>query len=248
MAYNVYKDNDLVAEKIEEKNYTVEGLVPNTEYSLSVTQVIDEVESPKATIVVKTLMSEVAVTGVTMTPKTSTAVAGTAGSDQVTAAVTPDNATNKSVAYLIAPATPGLSVSNTGLISWTAAVPAGVYTTTVATVDGNIKDTHVLTLTDPVIAVTGVTLTPKTSTADSGKANGANLTTTIAPPNATNQAVTYTIAPVTTGLTVNASGRIEWTDAVPAGTYTATVKTTDGAKTDTHVLTLTAPPEPEPEE
>jgi|SRR5699024_12598984 len=54
MGYNVYQDNELIAENIDEKEYTVEGLDPSTEYSFSVSQVIDDKESEKATITVKT--------------------------------------------------------------------------------------------------------------------------------------------------------------------------------------------------
>src|SRR5690606_14577683 len=90
----------------------------------------------------------IAVTGVTVSPKTSNAVAGTAGTRQLSATVSPANATDKSVTYSIAPTTTGLSISNSGLISWTDAVPAGQYTTTVTTNDGAKTETHVLTLTD----------------------------------------------------------------------------------------------------
>lgn len=54
MGYNVYQDEDLIAEGIEEKEYTVEGLEPSTEYSFSVTEVIGDKESEKATVSVKT--------------------------------------------------------------------------------------------------------------------------------------------------------------------------------------------------
>lgn len=54
MAYNVYQDDELIAEEIEEKEYTVEGLEPSTEYSFSVTQVLNGNESEKATVSVKT--------------------------------------------------------------------------------------------------------------------------------------------------------------------------------------------------
>lgn len=98
------------------------------------------------------------------------------------------------------------------------------------------------------IDVTGVTLSPKTSSAEAGTADERQLTTTVAPANATNKAVTYAIAPTTSGLTVTNAGLVSWTDAVVAGTYTTTVTTTDGTKKDTHVLTLTEPEDPEPEE
>jgi uncharacterized protein YjdB len=147
MVYNVYQGDDLIAEKVEGKEYTVSGLTPNTEYSFSVSEVIGEEESEKATVTVTTL--PIKVTGVTLAPKTSNAESGIAGERQVTATVAPANATNKNVTYSIAPQTTGLTISGSGLIKWTADVPAGEYTTTVKTVDGNKTDTHKLTLTEP---------------------------------------------------------------------------------------------------
>lgn len=247
MSYNVYQGEDLIAEKIEEKEYTVEGLTPDTDYDFSVTQVIGDKESEKASISVKT--KAVSVTGVTLSPKTKTADSGTAGSEQLTAAIAPANATNKAVTYSIAPTTTGLTVSNSGKIDWTAAVASGTYTTTVKTTDGGKTDTHVLTLKDPVIAVTSVTIAPKTVTGESGTAGDAQLTGTVAPANATDKKVTYSVAPETEGLSINASGKLAWTDAVADGEYTITTKTADGNKTDTSVLTLSEPePEPDPEE
>lgn len=146
MAYNIYKANELIG-TTEDKEYTVEGLEPDTEYSFSVSQVVDGVESEKVDVTVKTL--PIAVTGVTVAPKTSTGETGAAGERQLTATVAPADATNKAVTYSIAPATEGLAVSASGKITWTDSVPAGEYTTTVKTTDGNKTDTHVLTLSDP---------------------------------------------------------------------------------------------------
>ena len=82
-------------------------------------------------------------TGVSISPKTSTAETGTDGSRQLSATVDPVNATNQDVSY-----TSDLTVTDGGLLSWTAETAAGDYTTTV-TADG-FAATHVLTLTDPV--------------------------------------------------------------------------------------------------
>lgn len=147
MGYNVYQGNELIAEGIDEKEYTVEGLEPDTEYSFSVSEVIGDNESEKATITVKT--KPIAVTGVNLSPKTSTGETGTAGERQLTATVAPTNATNKAVSYNIAPATDGLAVNASGKITWTENVSAGKYTTTVKTADGDKTDTHELTLSDP---------------------------------------------------------------------------------------------------
>ncbi len=87
---------------------------------------------------------------VTVSPKTSTAEAGASGSRQLNVTVEPENADNKEVTYNIDDATE-LTVSNSGKIEWTENTPAGEYETTVTTDDGGFTDTHVLTLTEPVI-------------------------------------------------------------------------------------------------
>lgn len=70
MTYNIYQDDELIKENVKEKEYTVEGLTPNTEYSFSVSEVIGENESEKSeTITVTTKYSDV--TSVEVTPKTN---------------------------------------------------------------------------------------------------------------------------------------------------------------------------------
>ena len=90
-----------------------------------------------------------------------------------------------------------------------------------------------------VVAVTGVTMSPKTLTIEAGKTG--KLTGTVAPANATNKSVTYTSADPTKA-TVAADGTV----TVPAnlakdGTVVITVKTADGNKTDTATVTVKAP-------
>jgi len=85
------------------------------------------------------------------------------------------------------------------------------------------------------VSVTGVTLTNKTLNLIAGQSGKLNYT--IAPDNATNKNVTWTSSP-TTVATVAADGTVR---AVAAGTATITVKTTDGNKTDTATVNVTAP-------
>lgn len=147
--FRIYKGDTLVVEG--ESPQTIAGIGSNKDVAkgeYQVARVKGETESEKIDIPsFKTL--PISVTGVTLSPKTSTAVAGTAGNRQLSATVTPANATNKTVTYSIAPATTGLAVTSGGNITWTDAVPAGEYTTTGKTADGNKTDTHVLTLTEP---------------------------------------------------------------------------------------------------
>ncbi len=63
----------------------------------------------------------------------------------------------------------------------------------------------------------------------------------VAPANATDKKVTYAIAPTTSGLASDSSGKVTWEATVPAGEYTITVKTTNGDFTATTKLTLTEP-------
>ncbi|WP_447907866.1 Ig-like domain-containing protein [Serratia fonticola] len=62
------------------------------------------------------------------------------------------------------------------------------------------------------------------------------LTPTVAPPSATNRNVTWTSSDVTKVM-VNSAGRIT---ALAVGSATITVKTVNGAKTATCVVTVTA--------
>ncbi|MCM3110679.1 putative Ig domain-containing protein [Lederbergia lenta] len=148
--FKIYKGDDVVVEG--ESPLTITGINPNANVAAGEYQVVrveDDRESERVDIPAFNTLP-IAVTGVTLSPKTSNAEAETAGTRQLTAAVAPSNATNKSVSYAIAPTTSGLSVNNSGLISWSEVVAAGTYTTTVTTADGAKKDTHVLTLTEPV--------------------------------------------------------------------------------------------------
>jgi len=82
------------------------------------------------------------------------------------------------------------------------------------------------------ISVTGVTLSPATLPLNTGLTS--QLTATVAPSNATNQAVSYSSSN-TAVATVSATGMVT---AVSAGTATITVTTTDGSKTATCVVTV----------
>ncbi len=95
----------------------------------------------------------------------------------------------------------------------------------------------VLTNTNaPVVAVTGVSVSPATVTVGLGTTQ--QLNAAIAPANATNQNVTWTSSN-TAVATVNASGLVT---AVAAGTATITVKTVDGNKTVTSAITVATIP------
>ena len=241
MSYKIYKGDAVVVEG--ESPLAITSIVPNTTVEIGeykVTRIDGERESEKVDIPsFKTL--PIAVTGVTLSPKTSTAEFGKADGANLTAAVAPANATNKTDSYSIAPTTAGLTVSASGRVEWTVAVPPGTYTTTVKTADGSKTDTHVLTLTPPSVA--SVTIAPKTAMLEIGGTR--QLTPTVLPANAGVKTVSY--ASSAAGIaTVSAAGLVS---AVAAGVATITVTTTNGGKTDTSAITVNAPePELDPEE
>lgn len=96
-------------------------------------------------------------------------------------------------------------------------------------------DAHVKVSAAPAtVAVTGVTVTPATTSVAVGATR--QLTPTVAPADATNKAVTYSSSD-TSKATVNSSGLIT---GVAAGTATVTTTTADGSKTATTAVTVTA--------
>jgi len=148
VTYNVYRNSEKVASGLTEKTYTDTELEPNTSYSYQVSAENEVGESELSESIVATTLP-VSVTGLSISPQTSTAEAGTAGSRQLTVTIEPENATNKNVTYNITPSATGLSVSDTGRIEWTEDTPANVYVTEVKTEDGGHTATHSLTLTEP---------------------------------------------------------------------------------------------------
>lgn len=217
----------------------VTGLSPNTEIAKGEYQLaweIGGVEGPKVDCP-ESKTKPITVTGVALAPTTVSVEIGK--TTKLTPTITPGNASNKVVTYSSGTAA-NATVATDGTVT---GVKAGTSIITVKTTDGAKTATSTVTVTTPVISVTGVTLSPKTSTGETGTAGTRQLTGTIAPTTATNKTMTYAIAPTTTGLSVSGAGLISWSDAVAPGTYTTTVTTVDGAKKDTHVLTLTVPEE-----
>ena len=163
----------------------------------------------------------VPVTGVSLTSSATTLDVGKTA--QLTATVSPSNATNKAVAYSSSD-TAVATVDSTGKVT---AKKAGTATLTVKKADVSKTATIKIIVTDPVatIPVTGVSLTSSATTLDVGKT--AQLTATVSPSNATNKAVAYSSSD-TAVATVDSTGKVT---AKKAGTATLTVKTADGGKT-----------------
>lgn len=146
--FKIYKGQDVVVEG--ESPLTITGLEPNTDVAAGAYQAVridGDKESDRVDVpAFKTL--PISVTSVELTPNSMTGTQGEASNRQMTAKVSPENATNKSVAYKVDEAE-GLTINASGVLAWTANTPAGTYTVTATTADGNKTDTSTLTINEP---------------------------------------------------------------------------------------------------
>jgi len=149
--------------------------------------------------------------------------------EQLTATVSPSNATDKSLYWYSS----DLSVAAVDMNGIVQARGAGVAIVTAKTqVDGGHTAICHVTVTGTSVPVTGVTLNKTSATVSIGGTE--TLTATIAPSNATNKAVTWTSNDPAIA-TVNA-GTVR---GVAAGSATITATTEDGSKTATCAVTVT---------
>ena len=179
----------------------------------------------------------VAVTGVSLNKNTATLTVG--GTETLTATVSPDNATDRTVTWSSSD-TDVATVDTNGKVS---AVAAGTATITVTATNGTVdtsddkEATCVVTVNaaaPSVVSVTGVEINKTSTTLTVGGTE--TLTATVNPGDATDKTVTWS-SDNTSVATVDANGKVT---AVAAGTATITVTTTDGRKTATCSVTVNA--------
>jgi uncharacterized repeat protein (TIGR02543 family) len=183
-----------------------------------------------ATCTVTVSTATVAVISVELNKTTAALTAG--ATEQLTATVNPNNATNQNVMWE-SDNNSVATVNSAGLVT---AVSVGTAIITVKTADGNKTATCTVTVsaTGTNVAVTSVSLNKTTISLDEGDTE--RLTATVNPNNATNKNVTWESSN-TAVATVNSSGRVS---AIAEGTATITVKTVDGNKTATCTVTVVA--------
>ena len=206
--------------------------------TVSATGVISTVATGTATITCtaadgsgKTATCAVTVTGILVTsvavaPTTVSIVVG--NTSTITPTILPANASNKTLNWTTSAA--GVAtVSAAGVIT---AVAVGTCTITATAADGSGKSATVAVTVTPIL-VTGITMTPTTSTMYVGDL--LTLTATVAPANAANKTLTWTSSN-TAVATVSAAGVVT---AVALGTTTITATSSDGsAKTATCAITV----------
>ena len=171
----------------------------------------------------------ISVTGVTLNKTALNLVTG--ASESLVATISPSNATNKDVEWTSSN-TNVATVDTTGKVT---GVSAGSATITVKTKDGAKVATCNVTVKNPVISVTGVTLNKTALNLVTGASE--SLVATISPSNATNKDVEWTSSN-TNVATVDTTGKVT---GVSAGSATITVKTKDGAKVATCNVTVKNP-------
>jgi uncharacterized protein YjdB len=140
------------------------------------------------------------------------------GSETLNHTVAPSNATNKNVTWN-SNNTSVVTVDNNGRIT---GIATGSATVTLTSEDGGFTSSCVITVSDEVIAVTGVSFNDTVLTVS---VNGTGqLSATIVPENATNKNVTWSSNAVEIA-TVSADGLIT---GISAGTATVTATSEDG--------------------
>ncbi|HLO60906.1 MAG TPA: Ig-like domain-containing protein [Bacteroidales bacterium] len=169
--------------------------------------------------------SSVPVTGISVSPTTAS-ISGVGNTTQLTATITPSNATNKAVTWYSNNPTIA-SVNSTGLVT---GVAAGTITINAVASENGMTASSSITVQS--VAVTGVSVSPTTASVATGSTT--TLTATVSPTNATNKNVTWTSSN-TSIATVNSSGVVT---GVAAGNATITVTTQDGNKTATCAVTV----------
>ncbi len=172
---------------------------------------------------------DIAVTGVTVDP--SSVILGIGKTQQLTAKVFPADATNQNVSWDSSDY--GMAtVNSSGLVS---AVAPGFATITATTEDGGHSDTCFVTVSEVVVAVSGVVVTPSSITLKRGDEQ--QLTAVVLPLGATNQNVSWSSNNEGVA-TVDDNGLVT---AVAAGAATITVTTEDGEFTATCTVTVVVP-------
>ena len=191
----------------------------------------------------------IAVTGVTLMNADDTdageTLALTAGIEKtLKAVIAPAKAANKAVTW--ASSTAHVTVTDkedgTAVIK---AESAGTATVTVTAADGNKTDSIEVTVSNPAVPVTGVTL-KNTDDTDAGETlaletgNDTTLKAVIDPADADNKAVTWASSDPY-AVTVTGSNGTAVITAIGPGTATITVTAADGSKTDSVDITVTDP-------
>ena len=145
----------------------------------------------------------------------------------------PEDAEDKTVTF----STADKAIATVDTSGKVVGVKAGTVKITATTSNG-LKDECTVTVTNPVVKVTGVSIAPKTASVAVGSTT--SLTATITPENATDKTVTFSSANDALA-TVNTNGVVTGVKVTEPDTpVIITVTTNDGNQTDTCAVTVTS--------
>jgi len=172
-------------------------------------------------------LAVIPVNGVSLSPSPLTITVG--NTQQLTATVSPVDATNKTVSY--SSSSPSVaSVSASGLVT---GVSAGTAIVTVSTQDGGFSATTSVTVNPvPVVHVTGITITPTSANLCVGQTQ--SLTASILPSNATDKSVIWSSSN-TAIASISSSGVVT---ALATGVVNICVTSNDGQFTACSTITI----------
>jgi len=165
----------------------------------------------------------VPVTGISISGGTVISTLG--GTLQLSATVTPSNATDKSVVWSIAGGTGQATISQSGLV--TAISNGNVIVRAAANGGSDIYATATISLTNQTVLVTSITVTASGGFATmTGLGTTLQLNAAVSPANATNKSVIWSITNGTGQATITPTGLLT---SVAFGTVTALASASDGS-------------------
>lgn len=229
--FDLYDGNAVVQSDVTSP-IKVAGLVPNKQYNNYA--LVYAGKANKAALSFKTKVQPV--TGVSLDKTALSLETGKTATLKPT--VAPKDATDKAIEFSSSNKAVAIVGKKDGKVT---AIKAGTADITVVTHEGAKKDTAKVTVKDPVVNVTGISLDQTEISVEEGAT--AQLKATVAPPNATNKKVTWKSGNPET-FTIDANGKI---NGVKAGQATAVATTDDGKKAAEVRVTVTEKPKPEPD-
>jgi len=173
------------------------------------------------------------VTGVSVSPTQASILVNTT-QQQLTATISPLNATNKNVIW----SSNNTNVATVNTVGLVTGVTAGNATITATSQDGNKIATSTITVILPISLVTGISVSPAQASILVYAAQ--QLTATVAPLNATNKNIIWSSNNTSTA-TVNSLGLVT---GIAAGDATITATTQDGGFISASAITVNNLPAP----
>ncbi|MCK4879950.1 MAG: Ig-like domain-containing protein, partial [Bacteroidales bacterium] len=177
---------------------------------------------------------EIPVTHIQLTAEEDSTELITGGELQYTATVLPEDATNQAVDWSVINGTGSARISSQGLLR--GGLPGDVEVIAFAQDGSGVGDTLELTITEPLVPVTNITLTTAGGIIEIDAGTSLQCSTTVLPVDATNPVVGWSVVNGTGSASVSSGGLVS---ALTAGTVDVVATAEDGSWiADTVLLTI----------